>query len=221
MKRQESGDFTTPLLVMCEGQGDKRFLDRLIGEQIANNASFTVRFAGGNAGIAGFLRVAFDTSSTFKSVVKRVLILSDNDDNPDKAFNDLKASLESVGGFAIPDGERVIAVRAGSPDICIAMIPFNESGNLETLCLEAAYSKWDIKGPLDSYVGATPAQRWGVGKQSKMRMQAIIAATCEAQPDVNLANHLAEGNAVCFSFKHSCFDELVSFLASFEQMPTP
>jgi hypothetical protein len=61
--------------------------------------------------------------------------------------------------------------------------------NLETICAGPLTKKWGLETPVDAFVNASPARNWAQGSQSKMRIQTVLAATCETQPDVSFANH--------------------------------
>jgi hypothetical protein len=69
-----------------------------------------------------------------------------------------------------------------------------------------------------NYVEATPSSSWGLGKQSKMRMQAILAATCEKTPDTNLANHWLEREEFHVPIGDATFDNISEFLKKFEEI---
>ncbi len=173
---------------------------------------------GGRGKFGAFLRTIHKTSPSFRENVKAVLIVSDNDDDMQESFRLVKAGLEQSGGFGIPDAERVVARSEGYPLVVVVMIPMGTLGNLETIALEAAYSKWEIKPALDAYVNATPAAGWSVGKQSKMRMHALLAATVETKPESSFAHHWQEREEFHIPLDHEAYNDLVLFLMGFEEL---
>jgi hypothetical protein len=98
------------------------------------------------------------------------------------------------------------------------MIPMGSLGNLETLCLEAAYAKWQLKPALDTFVANSPARDWSLGKQSKMRLQTMLAATNRSQPDTGFAGHWRQPLEFRIPLDHACFDDLVAFLRGFRAL---
>jgi uncharacterized protein DUF3226 len=169
-------EFEKPWLLLCEGDDDKKFFDRLIA---ARNLSdkFYVQFPGhgGRSCFGKYLDTVFQTSETFKTNVRAVLIVSDNDTNPHESFSEIQSELGKSGGYAVPSNERLVAKAPGFPDIVVLMIPIGKSGNLETLCLEAAYDKWCLKSHLDLFISSTPSNTWGIGMQSKARLHTELA----------------------------------------------
>ncbi len=159
-----------------------------------------------------------ETSETFRENVKAVLIISDNDDDPALSFTEIQDGLRAAGGFGVPEQERIVVQQPGYPAILIFMIPPGEHGNLETLCLPAAYQKWPFKEALDVYVRATPASDWRLGKQSKMRMQALLAAICKKQPDTTFNWHWQLPEKYRVPVTDPCFNDVVGFLNDFEAL---
>jgi hypothetical protein len=73
-----------PFLILCEGEGDKRFFDQLISKRRIENA-FQVRFpdrqgdpSGGNSKFGPWLDVASKLMD-FKRNIRAILVVSDND----------------------------------------------------------------------------------------------------------------------------------------------
>ena len=109
-----------------------------------------------------------------------------------------------------------MAKKSDYPHVAILMIPLGQKpGNLETLCLEAAYDKWRLQVAVETYTSATPAARWNLGKQSKMKLQAILAATCMDRPEAGFVGHWRARNEYHIPLDHTCFEPIVEFLQSF------
>jgi len=224
MKRFKT--FDRPWLILCEGPGDKYVLDKLLRLH-GLDAKFFVNFpgeeaypSGGRGKFAKWLSDRRDDSETFRENVKVVLIVSDNDDSPEDSFKEITKSLKKEDHFGVPTAPKQLAKKQGAPHIVILMIPIGAHGNLETLCVRAALSKWPLTTALDAYVQASPAHTWGLSKQSKMKMQAIIAATCEQDPDTNLANLFQKREEFHVPVNDVVFNEIAQFLREFETFLT-
>lgn len=213
-----------PWLILCEGETDKRFLDRLITNRGIEN-SFQVRFPhrGGKDKRAGrsrfgpWLGVAYENQD-FRNNVRAVLVVSDNDTDPAVSLTEVRDSLKESDGFPIPDNAREIARKDGFPPLAVLMIPNGSPGGLETVCVSAAYSRFPIKGPVDTFMNSTAAAGWSAGKQSKMQLQSIIAATCATRPDAGFSGHWWENEQYHIPLDHQAFDDIANFLSGFRAM---
>lgn len=223
MRRLPGNTFDKPWLLLCEGEADKKFFDRLIRQHNIFPDRFDVHFpcrhgdnGGGRGKFGAFLETTYRTSPTFRDNVKAVLIVSDNDDDMAESFRLVRIGLEASGGFGIPETERVIVRAPERPDIMVLMVPMGETGNLETICVRAAVNKFPIKPALETYMNATPAANWRSGKQAKMQMHALLAATCETNPDTSFAHHWQEREEFHIPITDDAFTEIILFLLDFE-----
>jgi hypothetical protein len=216
-----------PCLILCEGETDKRFLDRLITQREIPN-EFQVKFPtrgtdnrGGRSKFGPWLSAAYE-SADFEQHVRAVLIVSDNDTDPAASLQEVKDSLTKSDGFPIPGAEREVARKDGFPPVAILMIPHGAQGGLETLCVTAAYSKWpDLEQPVEAFMASTPAANWSPGKQSKMKLQSIIATSCSPRPDAGFSGHWWEIDQYHIPLDHDQFDEIADFLRGFRAMVEP
>lgn len=211
-----------PYALLCEGVGDERFYKRLF-EVRGIGADFTIRVPVINGKYEGGGRLQFgrylssiSVDEAFIENVKALLIISDNDTVPAESFAEVQEQLRLSETFAVPDAEQTVARADGSPAVVVLMLPLGLPGTLETLCLTAAYSKWpELRPHLDTFVANTPPNGWTVGKQSKMRMQTILAAINRKQPDTGFAGHWNQPDEFRVPLDHTCFDSLVTFLTNF------
>ncbi len=221
MRRYPPYVFAKPWVLLCEGEADKRFFDRLIRERNVGN-DFYVQFpdrgergTGGWTKFGWWLKTNHEVSETFRNV-EAVLIVSDKDDDADVSFERIQKQIRSAPGFPVPAVDRGVAKAANFPTIVVLMVPMEGLGNLETLCLQAAEKKWkDLKVPLDTFVEQTPAHEWPPSKQSKMRLQTTLAATCKGCPDTSFANHWFQNAKYRIPVDDECFNPLVEFLDNF------
>ncbi len=220
MRRYPPYVFDKPWVLLCEGESDKRFFDRLI--EVRNiDPNFYVQFPGrGQYGTGGrgnygwWLERNYSVSETFRTKVKAVLVVSDKDDDPATSLQEVRREIEKAL-FPVPLPERVVAKSNGFPATVILMIPMEGEGNLETLCLHAAQDKWNLRNELDTFVAASPASQWGTSKQSKMKLQTILAATCKARPDAGFTQHWWQNAEYHIPLDHKCFDSIADFLNNF------
>jgi hypothetical protein len=220
MKRRPLYVFEKPWVLLCEGESDKRFFDGLIQARKID-PNFDVQFpdrgqqgTGGRSKYGQWLGTSYSTSESFLTKVKAILLVSDKDDDEAMSLQEVKQEIEKAA-FPVPPLERIVAKSNGFPAIVILMIPMEGQGNLETLCLHAAHDKWDLRNELNTFVAASPASTWGISKQSKMRLQSILAATCKVQPDISFAQHWLQDTKYRIPLNHECFNPLVDFLTNF------
>jgi len=216
--KEDSERFDLPWVLLCEGRGDQRFFGRLI-EAHGIDDQFDIRvpiiegeYRGGRTNFGRCLSSSA-VDETFIQNVKAVLVVSDNDN--DEAFGEVQAQLRAAGGFGVLDNPCEVAQAKGYADIVVLMLPMEQTGNLECLCLEPAYAKWGLKDQLDEFVGKCPAGKWKSGKQAKMRIQTILAATNDSQPDTGFAGHWDQPAKYRVPLDHECFVGLVAFLKEF------
>lgn len=226
MRRIQSGTYDRPWLLLCEGEGDRKFFNRLIAHHNIGIDQFDVKFpgreddpTGGLGKFGATLSTAHTTAPTFREVVKAVLIVADNDDavadSPQNSFKLVQKELEKAN-FPVPDKEQVVARKDSYPTVAVLMVPIGAHGNLETMCVTAALNKWaNLAAPLNTYMAATPAAGWRLGKQSKMRMHALLAATCEQRPDTSFHNHWQLRPEFHVPIGDPIFNPIVAFLNGF------
>lgn len=209
-----AANFEKPYVLLCEGVGDERFYQRLF-EQRHIGSEFYVHVCRGITNIGSEL-TKISVNESFLASVKAVLVVADNDSDMEASFAAVQAELKKAGGFGVPSVERTPAKSEGDlPPIVVLMIPLGATGNLESLCLTAGYSKFGLQQELDAFVAQTQAKDWSVGKQAKMRMQTLLASTNRKQPDAGFAGHWNCDESFRVPVDHACFNDLVTFLASF------
>jgi hypothetical protein len=64
-------------------------------------------------------------------------------------------------------------------------------------------------------VQSTPANNWSRGKQSKMRMQTMLAATNRRHPDYGFTAHWKEPEEFRVPVDHAAFDDIATFTRDF------
>ena len=202
---------------------DKRFFHALIKKRGIED-SFQIRFPckhddrlGGNSKFGPWLKTRSELAD-FKKNIKAVIVVSDSDTSQEASFIALRKNLALASGFKIPEKEKEIARAKEKPALAILMIPEGNRGNLETLCLGPSYRKWAIKAALDAFVDATPAKDFSIGKNSKMRMQCIVAASCEKRPDAGFNSVWTLDEVYHPPVDEPEFDYIAEFLNGFRKL---
>jgi hypothetical protein len=67
-------------------------------------------------------------------------------------------------------------------------------------------------------VSKTAAKDWTVGKQAKMRLQTILAATNDSQPDAGFGASWNQPPQYQIPVDHPCFQTIVDFIQSFPEL---
>lgn len=180
------------ILIVCEGKTDKRFFDALL--QTRAITGFDVYYptlddekddGGGVDKIGRHLR-AISLQEDFIRNVRSVVVAGDNDDG-DALSRLCQQVIE--GGYNRPLRVAEMVSTNGKPDLGIILLPEQFPGCLETLCRDAANTKWpELKHPLSTFMAASPSVDWTVTKRAKTAIECILAVTCEKQPEVILGN---------------------------------
>jgi hypothetical protein len=209
--------FDRPWLLLCEGVGDERFLNALIQDRglgpdfMVRPPRYMGKYCGGRSCFGSYLN-EISTNEDFLTKVRGVLVVSDNDTAT--SFEEVGDELRKAKRFGVPATVQTIAQsQGGLPRVAVLMVPMQGTGNLEKLCLAAAYSKWPIEADLDVFVAKTPAAGWLEGKQAKMRMQTILAAHNDSQPDCGFAGSWNQPVQFQIPVNHPSFNDIATFLA--------
>ena len=208
-----------PLLILCEGRSDEAFFRALIGHR--GLTEFGIRNgmdsgpnSGGGISQFGPLLTAMRTWKTF-DIVTDILIVADNDLDPDENFNKVRTQIEATGQYAIPNAPLV--KESGTPTIQVMMIPgTKKQGNLESLCVEAAIDAHpDIAKCVDNFADCVDADCWEeVTLREKMRLRSLLAAAHKPDPFIGLGNTWRE-EPTLIPLSHSCFDWIAKVLSSY------
>ena len=222
MKRIGDTEFDRPWLLLCEGEADRVFFNLLLKDIGGIADKFIVRFpsrdgngGGGRSKFGPYLANIVDTSATYRSYVKAVLIVSDSDEDADASFKEVQKSLEASNKLAMPRAPNVFGKLSGQLDIYVIMIPAGRPGRLETWCIDAAYTKWPIKEAVEKFASDTGAARWSPAKLEKMKIHSIIASTCENNPEASLSAHWREDPHFHIPVRDSVFDEIRTAVSKF------
>ena len=164
-------EITKPRVIVAEGKADVAFFEHLIAQRTL--PEFQVLSANGNSGYEDLL-VALTAAPGFTGL-SGLLIVGDNDLDPDAAFKNIQTQIQAAGGYAAPNAPRVPARKPGFPVTVVLMVPWDRTkGCLETLLLEAVTSVHPELGScVDAYAICTHVDAWNVVERSKMKLQSF------------------------------------------------
>ena len=209
----EREEINQPRIILCEGKADSVFLKallsqrRLYGFQISEPAH-------GNRDFTRRLNAIKATEAYVTHIIRDVVLVTDNDEYPQKSFRDVKKQIQKSNTYPVPNKPYNRAIKAGVPAISVITLPGEgQRGCLEGLLLEAMAGKFKkVAKCLDEYRDCTPAKKWGVSKTQKMMLQCMIAALCEKDPSSSLVLLWSKERNMKDLLKGKRFNNLVSFL---------
>lgn len=217
-----SQDITHPWLLVCEGFGDGEFFKHLCS--VRNIRGFQVEHLtshekGQPSGSGGFRRYLQGLPGR-KGNPKAVLIAADSDDEPDKAFDDIKKQIKKAN-LLPPDNPLEVKRQPTGPAIVVMMIPLHQpgqsaKGSLESLLLTSICHHLPAKALCaDAYRECIGTADWPTTKADKMKLRCMIAGHWMDDPNISLGYALHPTRAI-IPLDHACFDQTAEFLGSFE-----
>ena len=213
--------FEKPRLILCEGTTDKAFFCELI--RAKRLPDFQVNFPYDaketSSGVTKFGRFLEGAKVVdFQQIVQGLLLVADRDDNSARQF-DLVCDQLRDEGFGVPARElEFVRSPQGLPPVAIMMLPLNQQeGNLETVLRPVALDHWNtLADPLDNYFQASEAVRWNLGRQDKMKIQCLIAATCEPNPCGSISTIYMQNARYHLPLNSPHLDDVAAVLANFD-----
>jgi hypothetical protein len=209
--------YLRPKLILGEGKADQNFFYELFRAHDLQGfqSDYPVigrDHTGGVSKIGAYLNIIGGIGSTFLPTVKRLVVAVDNDN--EEAFSGARGQL-TIANYNLPDNPKEFVRTDGKPDVAILLVPENPPGCLETLCYAAAATKWNpLVRPLETYFLATQAVNWSATKQAKMKVQCMLASTCEPNPGVSLHDHWQRDDQYQIPVTDPSFQSIVDFLTS-------
>lgn len=212
---QES--ITSARILLCEGSGDRSFFQELIA--VRDLPDFYVTHPipeihpGGRGGFEQRLR-SFRVTPGFDQVTG-IIVVSDNDNNPNASFADVRRHIHGAG-YVSPNHPFLVA--AGQPAVAVMMLPSEGTpGQLETLCLESVKAAWPTQFQCaETYGECAGIGAWTQGKQERARLRALISHICRTDPNSSLTHLWSDGRELVIPLNHDCFNDIVDFLGGFD-----
>jgi hypothetical protein len=219
--KDRPGRFTLPRLLLCEGNEDKAFFERLI--EVRKLPRFHIQTTadsrsepGGNSRFAGKLR-----SLRFANlnVIKRILLVTDADHDRDERFEWLCKQIVDAGFGPAP--ARPLEESAGDPNISIMLIPLDEpSGCLECIC-QAAARQADVRTGqyVDTFVSQAAKPDWSDIHKNKVWLRTNLAARAR-DPFVFFGSVFRDPkNHNIIPLDHKSFQPIADVLSALEPSP--
>lgn len=203
--------FDKPIYVLCEGNADASLVKELLRRE--NLEGFTVNFAKGYQNFATHVRGLTTSSDWWK--IQCLLIIGDNDTNPNERWQNARNALVAEGLPAPTHHANIATGTHDKPSTGIFMVPReNTDGALETLLMEAILHEHEgLTECLQKLEDcpATDCSDWDVVKRAKMQFQTTVAIKCQDDPSASAA-YIWSKNHNPVQATSPVFDELAAFL---------
>ena len=207
--------------LISEGQADDEFLKKLIEITGLNNLEVLRPGREESYGQGGFQVRLQGLKLKGIEKHKAIIIVADNDDNPQSAFKAIQKQIRDAGEYAVPENPYQLSQQGEYPPIAVIMLPATgEQGSLDTLCWSAANTKYarqlECVAAIAHCIGADE-QTWGKVKLAKFKVQCLLSSICKGDPYTPLkcAWWLEPGkgrSGDIFPLDHPVFRPIVGFL---------
>ena len=206
-----------PVLLVGEGKADVSFLIQLMRHRGLPDLHFgfpTDATGGfGFPGLGKFLSTL--PARTGFSNLKALVVIYDNDSDPNRAFNDLVELVDPTDSYEVPatpmqladaNGDRVRLMFVPMPGVGV-------TGALETLLLQSSSGNAAPLACVEAFAICGACTDWAPSHQAKMKLRSLIAISCEGNSDMTLTHIWGKpGNPI--NLADTCFDALVASIAA-------
>jgi len=209
-----------PFLIVCEGISDARFLSRLLEYKNINTFNVGCPSSAGLGGSSGLDAISkyllgIYSITVGKRTLRGILIIIDSDDEPSKRFSMMQKALKDA---KFPAPTKPFKVEDyDSFRVAVYLMPKEgDVGTLDKLLLDAALKKNpQMNKCLDNFCDCVGVVKsWTQNQQSKMRLSAMVAASCQKNPWASAAIMWSEKDCPV-PIESNCFSEIVDFLQVF------
>jgi hypothetical protein len=183
---------------------------------------FHVDQAGGNTQFARYLEGL--VKSTGLVPLDAILVVGDNDDDPDNAFKEIQKQIREASkavAIAVPNRPFELAAKdKNSIATVVMMIPFDPQGNplpgcLESVLYDAAHPRVaNIRHYVDEFRDRVAESDWKASRHDKMRFRSLIAASYE-DPHLSVSYAVHTSKEIV-DLGHGSLAGIIQFLAGFE-----
>ena len=173
---RQPANIVQPRLLLVEGNDDRHFFQRLIGQR--RNPNIQVIEYSGVAQLGNFLANTIVIDPTFSELVEMVGVVRDADRDYQSAFASVQGALRHA---LLPVPNEPMTIETGSMDganirVSVYIMPDNGSqGDLETLCLEAVRDTAAVPC-VDRYFDCLRSIDHVPRQESKARLRAFLAS---------------------------------------------
>jgi hypothetical protein len=211
-----------PFLVVCEGISDARFVCELLELKKISTCSVGCPSndgLGGAGGVQAIPRYLLGIQAIIKGkqTLSGILVMVDADDKPAQRFQTMRKALTDA---EFPAPEKPFTITIAPPRTAIFLIPKEgENGTLDSLLLEAALKhRPQMRVCLDNFCDCMGnIKSWTQNQQSKMRLSAVVAASCQENPWATGAIMWSEKGCPV-PINSDCSVHVSDFLAAFVSM---
>lgn len=217
MKHKEGKADKFPRLLMCEGYEDALFFHYLIERR--SLPRFHIRPAKGKDRIGEAIRAyQAEVKSNFPGIGD-ILVVGDNDDDPNKSFKKLCEQVNEAFESEIAPAKELVASKS-KPRVTIMMVPLDQKlGALESLLLDAARSCHKGTGEsIDNFLADVKLDsEKDTLRYDKAWLRSYLAAKCP-DPCAPLGD-IFESKSLqkLLPLDHKSFDGIAKVLAGFEK----
>jgi hypothetical protein len=171
----------SPFLIVCDGYSDVRLVDELLQHNKIPNCSVGCRSDDFGQNLSGYLKAIKAIVDINGLGPQGICVIVDADESRDKAFADACRALQD-GDFPTP--ARPFVIEDLNPRVAVYVMPGeNRDGTLEHLLLEATFTKEKkLEKCVDDFLACVGSPKPAPNKEAKMRMSALVAATCTKNP---------------------------------------
>lgn len=188
-----------PCLVLGEGPHDRAFFRALMrarhigGYQTVCPNDLGIE-GGGNTRWKEALNALVGTTGF--ETLRGLVIVADNDDNPNDAFTNVQQALHGAAEFTGPPYRKFpvpnnpLDIQDGPPAVSVVMMPgTGVRGCLENLTADVAYNAASaaIRTCVDDYCSCAGFNGLSESKKSKARLRSLIACGHHANPEISSA----------------------------------
>lgn len=202
-----------PVLLLSEGKSDTSFLQHLAEQRgiVSLHYGFPTDVTGG-FGKTGFGRfLAGLPARTGFSNLKAILVLYDNDNDPEEEFRSVCALVNADDPYIIPVTPMNLGIAQENRTrlMFVPMPGVGQTGALETLLLQSTTgTSEDTLKCIDELVACADCSTWPPSASAKMRLRCLISVRCRGNSDITLT-HVWRTPDNPIDLAHACFDGLV------------
>ena len=217
------GEFKENRFVLCEGFEDSAITRGLIATASRHIPPYDVspnHDLGTVPGNSGFEEAILGSAATRGFAdVEDVVIVADNDDNPNAAFKNIcdqitRAKQDGLSrNWAIPKQPGV--KEAGDPSVTVWMWPSaGNRGCLETVLWQLIQAKYPVEAAcVSAAIKCSGANSWPISKLDKARVRCFISLVCKRNPALALGL-VWRDQPQLFPLTSAVFTSFARFLAS-------
>ncbi len=199
-------EHTPVTLVLCEGKDDRLVMERL-AQHCGLDAHLKFESYDGESNLRAFLANLKVSPEFARGEYAKILVTRDADSDYDAAWKSIQGSMQKVFAQTVTQPGEWIELESGGKMAAWVIPGADQTGMIETLCLNAARSNDPvIFACLDPFVACLEAN-WGQKPHEKVRfgLWTIIAQGQKAKHRLSMERAIAN---IDFNWDDSAYDSL-------------